>query len=255
MGLFGKKKTDATVSAQTVPQKPKVSIFDTDYPLDRTSWYDVFSACVGRSAAVQQGMSEFVVKNRNWNVDFSLGTLSFGNDAYPLQFLGSESSVSNSWMWGWNNVNNFDERLITAAEQIRSIGEKWQLEVFTTDCFEMDETFNGHSLAIAATGVLPEGYAYYKGPHANGAVLMLVKPEDNRVFAPVGLKDFIDWTLSSIQTYDLDHKIFLESFLLWNGTPYEPGDNRIVAYFGDQHLIIELEHIEDMVRIKGMKTR
>ena len=257
MSIFRKKKSGPaapTPPAKPAPEAKRASVFDTDYPIDRTNWFQVFSACLGRSAAVQQGMADFVVKNRNWNVDFSQGTLSFGEDAYPVQFLGSESSVSNSWMWGWNNVNNFDGSLISAAEDIRRIGEKWQLEVFTTAQFELDDTFNGHTLSIAATGVLPEGYAYYKGPHDNGAVLMLVRPEDSRVFAPVGLKDFVDWTMSSIQTYYIDHKIFLDSFLMWNGTPYEYDNKRYIAYFGDQRLLIDLEQADEFLRIKGIKT-
>lgn len=251
MGLFKNKKEES--APQFAPVK-SVSIFDTDYPLDRSRWFDVFSACVGRSAAVQERMAELVVKDRNWFVKFDEGTLSFGEDAYPVQFLGSESTRSNSWMWGWNNVNHFDDSLVAAANEIKRIGDKWQLDVFTTDCFEMDDTFNGHNIAMAATGVLPEGYCYYRGPHENGAAFMLIRPEDSRVFAPVGLKDFIDWTMSAIQQFYIDHKIFLESFLLWNGTPYELENNRIIAHFGAQRLLIDLEQADEFLRIKGIKT-
>ena len=246
MGIFS-SKSGAPVPART-------SIFDTDYPLDRSNWFQVFSACLGRSAAVQESFARYTVRNRNWNVDFSAGTLSFGRDAYAVQFIGSESTVSNSWMWGWNNINHFDERMLVLANEIRALGEKWQLEVFTTDRFELDETFNGHNLAIAATGVSQTDYCYYKGPHANGAVLMAVAPGDSRVFAPVSLKDFIDWTMSAIQKYYIDHRIFLESFLMWNGTPFErQGSSRIIAHF-DRDLLIDLERADEFERIKGIKT-
>ena len=245
MSLFSKK--------DPAPSVKRVSIFDTDYPLDRTSWFEVFSACLGRSAAVQEGLAKFVVKNRNWNVDFSKGTLSFGSDAYPLQFLGSESSVSNSWMWGWNNINNFDDRLLVLANEIKALGDKWQLEVFTTPQFSLDETFNGHTLAIAATGVSQKNYCYYKGPHANGAVLMAIEPKEPKVFAPVGLKDFLDWTMSGLQTYYVDHPIFIESFLMWNGTPYDKEGLRIIAHF-EKDLLIDFEQADEFLRVKGFKT-
>lgn len=249
MGLFGKKRSEE----QTPPVK-RTTIFDTDYPLDRTNWYEVFSACLGRSVVVQQRTADLVVKNRNWNVDFTAGTLSFGTDSYPVQFLGSEATASNSWMWGWNNINGFDERIITAAKDILSIGEGWQQEVFTTKSFEMDEYFNGHTLAIAATGVLPEGYAYYRGPHAGGSVFMLIRPNDPQVFAPVNMVEFIDWTMSGIQAFDVDHRIFAESFLLWNGTPYERDGSRLTAHFGAQRLDIDFEEAGDAWRIKSMKS-
>lgn len=40
-----------------------------------------------------------VVKNRDWSVDFQSGTLSFGRDSYPVQFIGSESTASDTWKW------------------------------------------------------------------------------------------------------------------------------------------------------------
>ena len=250
MGLFSKKGNHDPAGGNAAN---RVSIFDTDYPLDRSRWFHVFSACLGKSAAVQEAFGKYTVKNRNWNVDFSKGTLSFGKDAYPLQFLGSESSQSNSWMWGWNNINGFDESLITLAEEIRSIGESWNLEEFTTAQFELDDTFNGHTLAIAATGVTKGNYCYYKGPHANGAVLMAVDPKDTRVFAPVGLKTFMDYVISGIQTYYVDHPIFVESFLMWNGTPYEKEGTRIIAHF-EKDLLIDFEQADEFLRIKGMKV-
>lgn len=250
MGLFSKKDKQPALK----PSAERVNIFDTDYPIDRSSWFQVFSACVGRSAAVQEAFAQLVVRNRNWNVDFTARTLSFGEDAYPVQFLGSESSVSNSWMWGWNNVNHFDESILVLAEEIKRLGEQWQLEVFTTDCFALDDTFNGHNLAMAATGVSKKNYCYYRGPHANGNIFMAVEPGDPRVFAPVDIKVFIDWSLSAIQTFYIDHRIFIESFLMWNGTPFDrPADKRIIAHFG-KDLLIDFEQAEEFERIKGFKT-
>ena len=68
-------------------------------------WNDVFSANLGKIMAIQTACAKYVVKNRNWNVDFDRGIISFGNDEYPLQFLGSEANSSNTWLWAWENIN------------------------------------------------------------------------------------------------------------------------------------------------------
>ena len=40
----------------------------------------------------------------DWYVDFEKGTLTLGKYEFRVQFLGSESYVSNSWLWGWGRV-------------------------------------------------------------------------------------------------------------------------------------------------------
>lgn len=249
MSVFSKKPQ----AENTAPQVSRTSVFDIDYPLDRSQWLDVFSACAGRSIAVQEAFAQLVVKNRDWFVDFSAQTLSFGEDAYPVQFIGSESSISNSWMWGWKNINNFAPELVSLADEIKAWGERYGLEALTTDCFALDETFNGHTLAMVATGISKKEYCYYRGPHDNGAAVMAVSPSDPRVFAPVDMNAFVQWTLSAIQQFDLDHRIFTESFLLWNGTPFEREGEKLVAYF-PQRLMIKLEKAGGIDRITDIKT-
>lgn len=246
--MFGslKKQTPQTSAG-------RVNVFDIDYPLDRSRWLDVFSACAGRSIAVQEAFAEYVVRDRDWYVDFTAQTLSFGEDAYAVQFIGSESSVSNSWMWGWNNINNFDSQLVSLANDVRTLGERWQLKALTTKSFAMDDTFNGHTLAMVATGISQKDYCYYRGPHENGAAVMAVSPNDPRVFAAVDMNAFVQWTLSAIQSFDMDHRIFTESFLLWNGTPFERDGDKLIAYF-PQKLLIKFENAGGIARITDIKS-
>lgn len=235
----------------------RVSVFDIDYPFDRSSWLDVFSACAGRSFIVQERFAQDVVKNRDWFVDFSEQTLSFGTDAFPVQFIGSESSVSNTWMWGWNNINNFSSQLISLANEARTLGERWGLEPLTVKTFNLSENFNGHSMAIVATGISKGSYCYYIGPHENGAAVMAVPVNDPAVFAPVSMTEFIQWTMTAIQRFELDHRIFAESLLLWNGTPFERDGDKIIAYFTEQtmqKLMIKLEKAGGIDRICNIKT-
>ena len=213
-------------------------------------WNDVFSANLGKIMAIQTACAKYVVKNRNWNVDFDRGIISFGEDEYPLQFLGSEANSSNTWLWAWKNINGFDENIISLAREIKAKGEKLNLEALTTAEIEITDELNGHILSIVACGLANKKYCYYRGPHSGGAIFVAFDGVDERVFAPINAKDFADIVVNSIQQFPLNHKLFVESFLEWNKTKYKWQGNLIIADFKkDGELKIEFEKIENGFRI------
>ena len=214
------------------------------------TWNEIFSANLGKIMAIQIACVEYVVKNRDWNVDFDRGIISFGNDEYPLQFLGSEANSSNTWLWAWKNINGFDENIISLARKIKAKGEKLNLEALTTAEIEITDELNGHILSIVACGLADKKYCYYRGPHSGGAIFVAFDGVDERVFAPINAKDFADIVVNSIQQFPLNHKLFVESFLEWNKTKYKWQGNLIIADFKkDGELKIEFEKIENGFRI------
>ena len=217
------------------------------------TWNEIFSANLGKIMAIQIACAEYVVKNRDWNVDFDRGIISFGNDEYPLQFLGSEANSSNTWLWAWKNINGFDENIISLAREIKAKGEKLNLEALTTAEIEITDELNGHILSIVACGLADKKYCYYRGPHSGGAIFVAFDGVDERVFAPINAKDFADIVVNSIQQFPLNHKLFVESFLEWNKTKYKWQGNLIIADFKkDGELKIEFEKIENSFRIKNI---
>ena len=218
-----------------------------------TTWNEIFSANLGKIMAIQIACAEHVVKNRDWNVDFDRGIISFGNDEYPLQFLGSEATSSNTWLWAWENINGFDDKIISLAREIKAKGEKLNLEALTTAEIDISDELNGHTLSIVACGLADKNYCYYRGPHSGGAILVAFDGVDEKVFSSVSAKDFVDITIKCIQQFSLNHKIFVESFLEWNKTKYKlQGDIIIADFEKDGKLMIELEKIENSFRIKNI---
>ena len=218
-----------------------------------TTWNEIFSANLGKIMAIQIACAEHVVKNRDWNVDFDRGIISFGNDEYPLQFLGSEATSSNTWLWAWENINEFDDKIISLAREIKAKGEKLNLEALTTAEIDISDELNGHTLSIVACGLADKNYCYYRGPHSGGAILVAFDGVDEKVFSSVSAKDFVDITIKCIQQFSLNHKIFVESFLEWNKTKYKlQGDIIIADFEKDGKLMIELEKIENSFRIKNI---
>ena len=216
-------------------------------------WNDVFSANLGKIMAIQIACAEYVVKNRDWNVDFDRGIISFGNDEYPLQFLGSEANSSNTWLWAWENINGFDDKIISLAREIKAKGEKLNLEALTTAEINISDELNGHTLSIVACGLADKNYCYYRGPHSGGAIFVAFDGVDERVFAPINAKDFANIVVNSIQQFPLNHKLFVESFLEWNKAKYEWKENTLIANFKDSKLEIDFEEKVELARITNIR--
>ena len=217
------------------------------------TWNEIFSANLGKMMAIQTACAKYVVKNRNWNVDFDRGIISFGEDEYPLQFLGSEANSSNTWLWAWENINGFDDKIIYLAREIKAKGEKLNLEALTTAEIEITDELNGHTLSIVACGLADKNYCYYYGPHSGGAILVAFDGVDERVFAPINAKDFADIVVNSIQQFPLNHKLFVESFLSWNKNKYEWKENTLIANFKDSKLEIDFEEKVELARITNIR--
>ena len=145
------------------------------HEIDKSSWIQVFSACLGKMMVIQNNASECIVKGRGWNVDFSSRSLFFGEDEYKFQYIGSESTVSNTWMWGWENINLSPEESLVLANEMKSKGCDWNLDSLATPQFELTDLINGHTLSIVSCGLSEENYFYYRGPHNNGAVYLAVE--------------------------------------------------------------------------------
>lgn len=168
MGLFDKFKKE--IKENTVTER--ISIFDTDYPIDKSNWFQVYSACLGKEMTIQHACGEHVVKGQSWNVNFEEGTIAFGETKYPIQFLGSEADSDDSWQWGFKNINEFDESLLKIVNETKEIGEKWGLEPLTVSDFSLGDTFHGHNLSLVACGISKEKYCYYKMPYDKGAAFI-----------------------------------------------------------------------------------
>mgnify|MGYP000894733762 CR=1 FL=1 len=227
----------------------KKSIFDGGYDIDKSNWREVFSACLGKMRAIQNACGEFVVKDRDWNVDFQRGVILFGRDEYPLQFIGSESQIQNTWLWGWVNINGFDKRLLTLANKTNALGKNWRLEPLINESMALDEELNGHNLSIITCGISDEKLCYYKCPYSGGAAYVALSNVPDAVFEPVPIQRFVRTALECMEQYRLNDKIFIESFLRWNNTPYEwQEENRLVAHF-EQDLTVLFEPSRDGLRI------
>ncbi|EJP75767.1 hypothetical protein HMPREF1139_0693 [Campylobacter sp. FOBRC14] len=172
---------------------------------------------------------------------------------YKFSFLGSESDSSNTWMWGFNNINGFDESLLEVAKNAKNKGEIWGVSELVTEQFELTDTINGNTLATVACGLSEQNLFYYRCPYDGGAAFVAVLDAPEDVFAHMtNVHKVAEILMRCIERFELDHKILIESFLAANGTAYEWDGDVLVARF-EQGLRVEFERIGEIYRIKVLK--
>ena len=117
--------------------------------------------------------SKLIVKGRRRSVDFERGETLFGDDApRAIWYIRSEASSSRTWLWGYENINRLDERLLTLARDVRDFGLRHGLAELGTPKLALSKEINGHALSAIACGLSQEPLCCYRCPHAGGAMFV-----------------------------------------------------------------------------------
>jgi hypothetical protein len=133
----------------------------------------------------QLEFAEFLGENYNWNIDVTAGTLTLAtpqqNYVLAMQLLGTESEADGTWLWAWaNDASNLPSESLHAALRVKVAGETYSIrEMHDATPFEVDDTVNGHTLALMASG-LTVADCYHRCPYQGGALFVLVFDEQYR---------------------------------------------------------------------------
>ena len=195
--------------------------------VDKSNWSELFSACVGKATLLQKRAFKLLVEGSNWQVDFDSGKIYFDEREFDMQFIGSESFSSNTWLWSYENINGFDERLLELANKAREFGEKFGLSVFSTPRFELDENFNGHTISMVLCAAFDE-QNYYRIEYEGGAAYVAFRSDvvfEESVLA----NELLSIVNECISSYELDHKIFIKGLLLSCDMKFSESPNEIVS--------------------------
>jgi hypothetical protein len=182
------------------------------------TFQEVFDACAFRAFEKQRRLS-LLVGEHEWQLDSEQAMITFdGKLRFPVGFLGTESEISRSWLWADANERvTFPTNSLDCCQTVRAGGKALGVSYFQLDWFDFTDeigTPDGHTLAMVST-CLGNGSCYYRCPHDNGAVFVVIN--DPAVDAQPGL----------------DSQGFHEAFtdLMW-----VPGDmkRRVLTYFSDK---------------------
>ena len=181
--------------------------------------------------------SKLITKGRRRSVDFERGKTLSGDDApRAIWYIGSEASSSRTWLWGYENVNRLDERLLALARDVRDFGLRHGLTELSTPKLALSEEINGHTLSAIACGLSQEPLYYYRCPHAGGAVFVAfvagecVAP-DGTIRSGKDASELISLARDYTGAFQLNHAILSGALLLRNGTKFSEAAGKIVVNF------------------------
>ena len=190
----------------------KKSHFLDELGIDKSNWSELFSACLGRAMLLQKRLFKQVVEASKWQADFESGKICFDKQEFDMQFIGSESFSSNTWLWGYENVN-------------------------------------GHTLSMVACVALGEELSYYKIDYDGGAAYVAFRAEV--IFKePVLANEVVSVVNECISAYELDHKLFIKGLLLGCEVKFSENKDEIVAKFKDE-LSFKFDDLNRLVNISG----
>ena len=222
---------------------------------------DVVSENLGKMIAIEGNYENYILADNNWIVDLERGCIYSGDKEYPIQIIGifslkEDENAIWTWAWDWIYSDKFNQNLFTLADKIKWIGRELKVGAFYNSDLKMSDEVNGDILSVIACGISGENLAFNNINMAyteiQGTLYYAIKDLPDIVFSPVDKREFIDIVLACTDSYTLNHKLFVESFLEWNKTKYKWEGNTIIANFGkDGELKIEFEKIGDELRVKS----
>jgi hypothetical protein len=178
----------------------------------------------------------------DWAFDPDDGTVTFTSPGraprvVPVQVLGSESKVSDTWRWAWANDLDAPSAIVDSV-RLRELGERLGVAELTKAQFPLGAV-DGHVLAVIASGVCG-AHGYYRAPHEHGAIFVLLKDPD---LLPPPSPPLAQWIRETfLQVIDAcavsDHRAAFEAYLRYHGLQSRSvGDRTIEVRQGDAVLM------------------
>lgn len=168
-----------------------------------------------------------------------------------VQFIGTESDQSKTWLWSWaNKESQLPKNLTEDAETVRQQAEKENNTLFTKPKISASKV-SPIELAIISTGFLKH-FTYFTCSYEGGALYVSIK--ESPISHPSSNENSLNATLVlgiiqlGISNLSFNHKEALINYL---GDDYEKKEQEYVWILGEEKLIFK---IDDQDRISSMKT-
>jgi hypothetical protein len=118
-----------------------------------------------------------LTKQERWDFDQETGELIFSTDGKPtavakVQFVGSVSNISKTWLWSWANPTLLPAHTAKVKEVVKSYGETHDYSKLKDDKWKAEEV-DGWEMA-AITNYLLKAKGVYRAPYDKGASFMVI---------------------------------------------------------------------------------
>ena len=184
---------------------------------------DLVNRAVFYSTEVQTHFGALIA-DAEWEVDFSSDPhLTFTPaDGAVLRtrphLLGSESDREKTWLWGWENVNDFPDAVVGLSHEVRKFGAAEEVSELTTSELSLDEEL-ALRLTLAAKEATDKWAHYPAAAGAGTTVWLLVDAAEIALPAPQVKVSVRALMQGLTQTTVTDHRAAIESYVAKRGIP------------------------------------
>ncbi|MGM7423923.1 DUF6882 domain-containing protein [Cellulosimicrobium sp. ES-005] len=176
-----------------------------------------------------------------WGAEMATGTFTFtapdgGTTTCRLQFLGTAAPGPGSWMWAWNNVNDFPDDVLRAAEKTRETGlrEATEAELPLTDDLP-------YRLALAAKAVTGT-WTHYSAPVGGGTrAWFLLDADDLALPAPSVPRVVRVLSEGLLSVTVVDHRRAVASYAVARGLRTAQGDGAVELALPDGSVTVRFD--------------
>ncbi|WP_309133190.1 DUF6882 domain-containing protein [Brevibacterium sp.] len=189
-----------------------------------TELQDLVNSAVFLSTEMQSHFGRLIA-DATWEVDFTADPqLTFSSENGPVlrtrpHLLGSESH--GTWLWGWDNINDFPEPVVDLSHQVRRFGAGESVAELTTAELELDDelALRLTLAAKAATGT----WAHYPAAAGAGTTVWLLVDAPELTLPAPQVKATVRALMQglTLTTVD-DHRAALEAYVARRGIPIAP---------------------------------
>lgn len=227
----------------------------------------LFHEHAGMALDKQLALGDFLGEHE-WKLNIQAGTVTFTTGkllfkkkhSFKVQILGSESEVTNTWLWSWaNESSEIPSPFLQSALEMKKMGEAEGVTAFTQPRVPL-ESWTGHHLAMIASG-LCQANCYYRGPYEKGAVFVLIKDDTlKRLLPPMPSIRVAEIFPQLISAFDVaDHQrafvAYLKKYLMEvaeeerSVTGRSQGGDLIIATFDEMKRLTDLD-----VKVDGVSV-
>ncbi|WP_166969863.1 DUF6882 domain-containing protein [Brevibacterium atlanticum] len=203
-----------------------------------TTLQDLVNRAVFYSTEVQTHFGGLIA-DAEWEVDFTADPhLTFTADGDVVlrgrpHLLGSESSRDTTWLWGWENVNDFPDAVVGLSHDVRKFGAAEEVPELTTAELDLDE-----ELALRLTLAAKEAtdkWAHYPAVAGAGTTVWLLVDAPEIALPHPQVKVSVRALMQGLtQTTVSDHRAAIESYVAKRGIPVrELPDGGLRMLFAD----------------------
>ncbi|WP_235352629.1 DUF6882 domain-containing protein [Brevibacterium sp. UCMA 11752] len=188
-----------------------------------TTLQDLVNRAVFFSTEMQTHFGALIA-DAEWEVDFtsdphltftsSEGTVLRGRP----HLLGSESNGQSTWLWGWENINEFPEPVVSLAHDVRKFGAAEDVAELITEELPLDEEL-ALRLTLAAKEITGK-WAHYPAAAGAGTTVWLLVDAPELTLPEPQVKTTVRALMQGLtQTTVTDHRAALVAYVSKRGIP------------------------------------